>query len=124
MDSHCLCHIRDICQALAHVEADLQRLAGVNLNEAMLLCLLTQEECLLAGEISERLHLTRSNTSKVIASLEAKGLVSRERCEHDSRCQRFRITPQGEETIARVHCDMVTVPPILVSQDQPAVALP
>lgn len=113
MDSHCLCHIRDIYQALIHFESDLQHVAGVNLNEAMLLCLLTQEECLLAGEIADRLHLTRSNTSKVIASLEAKGLVVRERCEHDSRCQRFRITSQGEKMMEQVHCDAVQVPPIL-----------
>ena len=65
MDSCCLCKIRNIYRSIVDFENQLQQSLGLNMNEAMLLCLLSDGENLLSGEIAEQLGLTRSNASKV-----------------------------------------------------------
>lgn len=84
-------------------ETDLEKEYGLNINEAMLLCLLTEKESLLAGDIADELDLTRSNTSKVIANMEKKKYIRRHTCKNDSRCQRFSITPAGREVLEKIH---------------------
>lgn len=110
MDSCCLCKIRNIYRSIVDFENQLQQAIGLNMNEAMLLCLLADGETLLSGEIADRMGLTRSNASKVIASLEKKMLIRRQACREDSRCQRFHITKKGSEMLNRVHCDDIKIP--------------
>ena len=67
MDNHCISKIREIFRVITAFECGLQEQIGLNINEAMLLCLLSESENpMLAGEIAEEMGLTRSNTSKVI----------------------------------------------------------
>lgn len=110
MDSCCLCKIRDIYRAIIAFENQLQQVLGLNINEAMLLCLLSDDEMRLSGEIADQLGLSRSNASKVIASLEKLSLIRRQACKEDSRCQRFHITKKGHEMLDRVHCDDIKIP--------------
>ncbi len=110
MDSHCLCKLRDIYRAIISFENELEKLFGLNINEAMLLCMLSNGETQLAGEIADKLGLTRSNASKVIASLEKRSLIRRQACKEDSRCQRFHITKKGYEMMEQVNCDKLSVP--------------
>ena len=78
MDNHCISKIREIFRVITAFECGLQEQIGLNINEAMLLCLLSEsEKPMLAGEIAEKMGLTRSNTSKVIASLEQASLIRR-----------------------------------------------
>lgn len=110
MDSSCLCKIRNIYRSIVDFENQLQQAIGLNMNETMLLCLLADGETFLSGEIAEQLGLSRSNASKVIASLEKKMLVWRETCKEDSRCQRFHITQKGCELLNKMHCDSIAIP--------------
>lgn len=110
MENHCLCKIRDIYRAIVAFEAQLHEKTGLNLNEAMLLCTLSDGSHLLSGEIAEQLGLTRSNASKVIASLEKRMLIRRQACKEDSRCQKFHITKKGSETLDLLHCDSICIP--------------
>ena len=65
MDNHCISKIREIFRVITAFECGLQEQIGLNINEAMLLCLLSEsEKPMLAGEIAEEMSLTRSNTSK------------------------------------------------------------
>lgn len=107
MENHCICAVRNIYRAITAFEGQLAKVVGLNINEAMLLCLLSDGDSLLAGEIAERLELTRSNTSKVIASLEHQACIRRQACKEDSRCQRFKITKKGLALLDKVHCDEV-----------------
>lgn len=91
----------------------MESLFGLNINEVMLLCLLSGHENLSAGEISDELGLTRSNASKVIASLESAGLVHRRTCREDGRSMQFRLTKKGGELLDRVHCDQLQLPDAL-----------
>lgn len=111
MDNHCITKIRDIFRAISTFENGLQQQIGLNINEAMLLCLLSEhEQPMLAGEIADEKGLTRSNASKVIAALERDGLIRRRACSEDGRCQRFHITKHGLEKLDQLHCDSICVP--------------
>ena len=63
MDNHCINRIRDIFRSIMAFEGSLQRQLGLNINETMLLCLLSEHDGpMLAGEIADKMGLTRSNT--------------------------------------------------------------
>jgi DNA-binding MarR family transcriptional regulator len=110
METRCVCQIRKIYKVIGAFETRLEELLNLNFNEIMLLCLLSERENLSAGEISEELDLTRSNTSKVIASLEQEGLIRRRVCKEDGRSMRFHLTKKGEERLDHIHCDKLQLP--------------
>lgn len=68
MNNNCICKIRKIYRCISEFELQLQKAFGLNFNEAMLLCVLSEKEKMLSGEIADELQLSRSNASKVIAS--------------------------------------------------------
>jgi len=110
MDNSCICKLRNVYRAIIDIEKQLEHLVDLNINEAMLLCLLSDGDTRLSGEIADQLGLTRSNASKVIASLEKRSLIRRQACKEDSRCQRFHITKKGTEVLEQVHCDNIKLP--------------
>ena len=113
MDNACLSKIRDIYRVIQQFEVALDHATGLNINEAMLLCLLSDDKKRLSGEIAEQLSLSRSNASKVIASLEKRCYVRRMTCKEDSRCQKFHITKKGREQLDKMHCDVIAMPEAL-----------
>jgi|LAHS01.1.fsa_nt_gb DNA-binding MarR family transcriptional regulator len=110
MDTQCICSIRDIYRAIASFEAELEKTVGINMNEAMLLCVLSEKANLLSGEIADELGLTRSNASKVIASLEKSACIRRRACKEDSRCQRFNLTKKGQQLLEQIHAGCIQLP--------------
>jgi DNA-binding MarR family transcriptional regulator len=110
METKCICAIRKIYKAIGAFEFELNRLLGININEAMLLCMLSEKANLTAGEIAEGMCLSKSNSSKVVASLLKRGYVRRVLCKEDGRSCRFHLTPAGEELLQRVHGDQVQLP--------------
>lgn len=114
MDTQCINRLRLVHKALAAFEDSLVKAVGLNINETMALSMLAEKDNLLSGELAALLELTRSNMSKIIASLECKGLVERHACKDDSRCQRVSITADGRSRLDRVRCDDIAVPEILL----------
>lgn len=110
MEDFCICGIRRIYKAIAQFEVQLQTVLGLNLNEAMLLCLLSDKDHLSAGEIADAMMLTRSNASKIISSLENASLIRRHLCKDDARCMRFSLTKNGVEKLNAVHCKKLQLP--------------
>jgi DNA-binding MarR family transcriptional regulator len=53
-------------------------------------------------DLQERLLLAQYNLSRLIDRMEADGLVSRERCSDDARCQWIRATEAGEDLRQRM----------------------
>ena len=47
-------------------------------------------------DLQDRLLLAQSNLSRLIDRMEADGLVTRERCSEDARCQWIRATDSGQ----------------------------
>lgn len=110
MNNKCICKIRRIYRCISEFEAQIQKTFGLNFNEAMLLCVLSEKDQLLSGEIADELQLSRSNASKVIASLEKKTLIRRNVCQQDSRCMSFHLTKKGRELIDTIHCSQFSLP--------------
>ena len=105
-----LCRIRDLQRAVHQFEAAFEKRYGICLNEGMTLCSLSKTERLCPGELGELLGLT---PSKVLRSVEQKGLVTRELCSEDRRQMYYSLTQQGRELLASVSCREVETPEIL-----------
>ncbi|MDR1762476.1 MAG: MarR family transcriptional regulator [Dysgonamonadaceae bacterium] len=93
------CKIRDVYRSILEFEAKFQQQSGLNLNEGMLLCTLSEKERCTSGEIAEAMGLTCSNCSKVIANLEVKGLIKRTLGSDDKRKMYFSLTTEGKKTL-------------------------
>ena len=94
-----LCKIRDIQRAVNQFEQGFEKTYGICLNEGMALCSLLKAGSLSSGEIGELLGLTSSNNSKVIGSVEKKGLV--ERVISSLKCEQIEIAPPLLELLER-----------------------
>jgi len=112
-----LCKIRDVSRAIAHFEQGLQADFGLNLNEAMLLCSLSEQDKYSSGEISQLLGLTSSNTSKVICSVEDKGLIKRIGGRDDRRQMYFFLTKEGHKKLETLRCSDIAMPKVEIVND-------
>ena len=88
-------------------EADFEAHYGITLNEGMTLCSLSKRERMCPGET---LGLTPSNMSKVLRTVESKGLVEREMCCKDRRQIYYSITPQGHRLLGSLDCRAIELP--------------
>jgi DNA-binding MarR family transcriptional regulator len=95
---------RAAASARAMSERDLETL-GLSLREYAVLEVLAERSPLSQTQIAETLDLDRTTILKLGASLEAKGLVVRERDDHDRRAYAVALTPDGD----RVHAAAFTL---------------
>ena len=101
------CKIRDVYRAIAEFETRFEKRYGLCLNEGSLLCALHNASCLSSGDIAKQLGLTQSNASKVIRSVEKKGLVQRILGNEDKRQMYFSLTDEGERCLEKLQwCDI------------------
>lgn len=88
--------MRDIYKALAGFEAQFEEVYGLSLNEAMILCALQEaQKEMTSTDLSARTEMGTSHTSKVIRTVEEKGLIKRALGETDKRQMYFSLTPKG-----------------------------
>ncbi len=73
----------------------------------MLLCTLSNVDKLSSGEIAEMLGLSNSNASKVIRSVENKGLIKRELGNQDKRQMNFLLTDEGLAVIKKIKTENI-----------------
>lgn len=111
-----LCKIRDVVRVIIDFEQELQAEFELNLNEAMLLCSLKNQDNLSSGEISQLLALKTSNTSKVIGSVEDKGFVKRTSGKEDKRQMYFSLTQKGMEKIKSIYNSSISIPNIVIER--------
>lgn len=86
---------------------------GVSLNEGMLLCCLSTHGTLSSSDIADSIGLTYSNTSKVIGSVEKKGLIKRTLDENDKRSMLFALTAEGAERLKQIKNRPAPMPSII-----------
>lgn len=108
-----LCKIRDLQRAVNQFETDFEKLYDICLNEGMALCSLAKAERLSSGELGELLGLTSSNTSKVINSIEEKGLIERVMGTKDKRKMFFFLTTKGKRLLDGIKCNDLGIPELL-----------
>lgn len=109
----CICAMRELCMALAQLEENLIEKHGVSLNEAMALCSIGNET-VTAGLVASRCGLKPPHASKVIATIEKRGLVMRQLGCNDKRTMCFTLTEEGKARLARLKEKGVNVPETLV----------
>lgn len=107
-----LCQIRDVYRAIYDFEQKFQQTYDLCLNEGMLLCSLSAGKYS-SNELSEMLGLSHSNTSKVIKSIESKGLIKRMVGKTDKRQMYFTLTEQGKRTLQTIQCSELELPELL-----------
>ena len=100
-----LCRIRDIFRSINDFENQFQEKYGICLNEGMLLCTISKIGKCSSGKIADELGLTSSNASKVIVSMEKKGLIERIVGEEDRRQMHFILTEKGRKSLESFKCD-------------------
>ncbi len=90
----CLNKIKEVFRKVSEFEQALNRDYGVTLNEAMVICSLV-DGLKSAGEISACTEISKTRTSRVLLSLEKKGIVIRSFCDDDKRKMMFMLTDKG-----------------------------
>ena len=100
-----LCRIRDIFRSINDFENQFQEKYGICLNEGMLLCTISKIGKCSSGKIADVLGLSSSNASKVIVSMEKKGLIDRIVGEEDRRQMHFILTEKGIKSLESFKCD-------------------
>ncbi|MCM1317523.1 MAG: winged helix DNA-binding protein [Bacteroides sp.] len=101
--------MRELIKSMAELEAQLLSRYGVTPNEAMTLCCLGSDT-LTASCISKNVGLSPSNTSKVLSSIEKKGLAIRSMGDIDRRQMRFTLTSKGQELLHDMKNEEIDIP--------------
>ncbi|WP_080904955.1 winged helix DNA-binding protein [Parabacteroides sp. Marseille-P3160] len=109
-----LCQIRDVYRAIYDFELNFQQLYDLGLNEGMLLCSLNTQKYS-SNELASVLGLSNSNTSKVIKSVEKKGLIRRIVGKEDKRQMYFALTDLGKKKLESIKCAEFDIPETLRS---------
>lgn len=107
-----LCALQGLIQAMDIFEKNFLEVHGLNLKEGMLLCCIAEQQ-LTASDIACKIDLTNSNCSKVIKSVEQKGLIERSFGIVDKRKMFFVLTVVGKEKMTEISMKKLDVPEIL-----------
>ena len=91
--------MRDLYRSLALLETRLSETYGLSLNEAM---------------VVERTGLTASHASKMIRSVEEKGLLVRTLGEKDKRQMYFALTDKAKEKLEDIRKHGIEIPDLLL----------
>jgi DNA-binding MarR family transcriptional regulator len=94
-----ICELKDIYKSLYKFEKDFQTKYNLTINEAMLLCYLSDGMTRTAGDICEYIGLSPSRVSKIINSVEKLNLIERKIGSSDKRLMLFALTKSGLEKI-------------------------
>ena len=68
---------------------------GLTYTQYILFLVLWEKDGLTVSEICERLMLDSGTVTPLLKKLEARGYLSRQRCECDERCVRVMLTDEG-----------------------------
>ena len=104
-----LCAIRKLQTSLRAFEKHLKEETGLSFNDALLLCAVNKgihEPGLLAKE----LELSPSRLTRILDSLESRGLATRELSSVDRRSMLVTLTQQGKQMVEKYSCSGLTLP--------------
>ncbi|WP_304225610.1 MarR family winged helix-turn-helix transcriptional regulator [Gracilinema caldarium] len=86
----------------------------MSLTEAMVLCAI-DGGCRYAHDLADDVGLSPSRLSRIIASLERKGLLEREQNRADRRHWQNQPTAKGREIVLQMKTEGIDIPPALES---------
>ncbi len=106
-----LCTIKKVLSAIYDLEGTLKRQFHLTLNETLCMCSLENGEQS-PGNLAEDLGVSLSRMSRVLSSLERKGMVQRSISEVDKRKMLFTLTPEGEARLQAVKATELSIPEV------------
>lgn len=109
----CICVIKDIYRAINSFEENFLKTYDLCINEALVLCSL-QNKQLSSSEIAEQAGLKFSHASKIIKSIEEKGLIMRTIGHSDKRYMNFQLSPWGKDILEKIENSPVEIPELLL----------
>jgi DNA-binding MarR family transcriptional regulator len=109
----CICVIKDIYRAINSFEDNFLKTYDLCINEALVLCSL-QNKQLSSSEIAEQAGLKFSHASKIIKSIEEKGLIMRTIGHSDKRYMNFELSPWGKDILEKIEKSPVEIPELLL----------
>ena len=104
-----LCALKGFLRAISILEEEIRGKYGLTLTEALCLCSIGGG-CNAAGNLAEEVGISASRLSRLLSSLEAKGLVERRRRDDDRRNWTNAPTQAGDSLIARMKTEGVNLP--------------
>lgn len=107
-----ICMMRDLVIALHQLEDQLFSLYGIGLNEAMILCAVSQE-VVSSTEIAQRIGQRTPNTSKILRTLMCKELIANHGTHSDRRKSLYYLTPLGLALLERLKSSPLDIPEYL-----------
>ena len=105
-----LCDIRQLMVDLRNFEQTLKQETNLSLNEALCLCQ-TAKGVLEPGTLARELELSPSRLSRILESLEQRGLLQRTISASDRRNVSLYLTKEGEIVVEKLHCTNIAMPP-------------
>ena len=110
-----LCLLRDIFRSIREYEMEFQQRYGLCLNEGMTLCSLNKKGKTTSSDLADCLGLSTSNMSKVLKSVEEKGLVERILGDTDKRNMYFKLSEEGVKKLKKINLEEDQIDSILNS---------
>lgn len=104
-----LCDIRQLMVDLRHFEQTLKEQTSLSLNEALCLCQ-TGKGANEPGMLARELELSPSRLSRILESLEQRGLLERNTSPADRRSVSLNLTAAGQEVVEQLHCTRIDMP--------------
>lgn len=104
-----LCRLKEIFRAIYIFETTLKKQFRLSLNEALALCALEQDKKN-SRELAQELGISFSRMSRVLGSLETKGLIKRTFGADDRRKMIFSLSREGAAKTAELHKHRPTFP--------------
>ncbi|NLF42886.1 MAG: winged helix DNA-binding protein [Bacteroidales bacterium] len=95
------CQIKMIYRKVQILEDQLKKEHGIGLDEAIILCCLS-EECKCQGNLANETGLTATQASRSLSSLETQELIKRTIDKTDKRKMIFTLTNKGKEKIKSI----------------------
>lgn len=108
-----LCALKGVLRAVSRLEETIRESYGITLTEALCLCSIGGG-CASAGNLGEEISLSPSRLSRILGSLETKGLLERRRRTDDKRSWDIELTAAGTELLERMRAGEIELPEELV----------
>lgn len=72
---------------------------GLSHGQAITLKIIHEENCIKQDDLNKRLQIDKSAVTRILKTLEEKGLIVKTRCEDDKRNQHIVLTDEGKNFI-------------------------
>lgn len=114
MEMKDLCQVKDVLATIVQLEARIRRETGLSLNQALVLCCLSQ--CSLTPtQLAAQLRIPVPSLSRLLGTLVGRQLTIRHPSQDDARQTLVSLTPSGQLVAARLQAWEHVIFPLAVT---------